>query len=102
MISLTSAHSLDFSELVTTLTLLLAWKEMQKSKKSESREMKLVKWQGFGYKNKQVYMRKLMLRFLSITTLISLHLWVHSKFITEKQSLFFLSISIYHRFQSIL
>lgn len=38
-------------------------------------KMKLIKRQGFGYRNKQIYMRKLMLGFLPLATLISPHLF---------------------------
>lgn len=38
-------------------------------------KMKLIKRQGFGYKNKDIYLRKLMLGFLPLATLISPHLF---------------------------
>jgi transposase len=38
-------------------------------------KMKLIKRQGFGYKNKEVYMRKLMLGFLPIATIMPPHLF---------------------------
>lgn len=38
-------------------------------------KMKLIKRQGFGYRNKQIYLRKLVLGFLPLTALISPHLF---------------------------
>lgn len=38
-------------------------------------KMKLIKRQGFGYRNKQIYLRKLVLGFLPLAALISPHLF---------------------------
>jgi len=38
-------------------------------------KMKLIKRQGFGYKNKEIYLRKLVLGFLPLAALISPHLF---------------------------
>ena len=38
-------------------------------------KMKLIKRQGFGYRNKEIYLRKLVLGFLPLATLISPHLF---------------------------
>ncbi len=38
-------------------------------------KMKLIKRQGFGYRNKQIYLRKLVLGFLPLATLVSPHLF---------------------------
>ena len=38
-------------------------------------KMKLIKRQGFGYKNKQIYLRKLVLGFIPLAALISPHLF---------------------------
>lgn len=38
-------------------------------------KMKLIKRQGFGYKNKEIYLRKLVLGFLPLVALISPHLF---------------------------
>ena len=38
-------------------------------------KMKLIKRQGFGYRNKEIYLRKLVLGFLPLAALISPHLF---------------------------